>query len=93
MISKDKFNCLKPTECPNCKDAKVLRNMFCFEETDVITWHVWKKDADGKLCKMVMEGTTELPVFLKHCYVKRSQASSYQMERESVRSEDFDQNL
>ena len=80
-------------ECPTCKDAKMLRSMFSFEEVEPVTWHFWKKDGDDKLCKMVMEGTTddlfnhicsELPAFLKHCYIKRCRAKSYQMEREAV---------
>ncbi|CAB3978921.1 Hypothetical predicted protein [Paramuricea clavata] len=56
---------------------------------------------DGKLCKIVKEGTSDdlfshlcaiLPEFLQHSYTKRNQAESYHNEREAV-SGDFDQSF
>ena len=59
-------------------------------------------DADGKLCKMVKEGTSNnlfshicaiLPVSLQHCFTKRTQAESYQKEKEAVGGDDFDESF
>ena len=104
----EKLICAATTEdcwfnrCPTCSDAKLLRSTFSLEESKTTTWYVWGKDADGKLCKMIKEGTTDdlfdhicltLPAFLQHCYVKRNQANSYNKEREGVGRENFDNSL
>ena len=69
--------------CPTCSDAKLARGMFLLEESKAVTWYVWGKDGDNKLCKMVKEGTIDdlfdhlcsiLLEFLQHCHVKRNQA-------------------
>ena len=91
-------------KCPNCKDAQLLRRKFLPEqvESSTVTWHVWGNDADGKLCKMVKEGTSNdlfshvcavLAVFLQHCFTKRTQAESCLKEREGVGGDDFDEHL
>ena len=91
-------------KCQNCKDAQLLRRKFPPEqrESSNVTWHVWGNDADGKLCKMVKEGTSDelfahicaiLPEFLQHCCTKRSQAESYQKEREAVGGDAFDESF
>jgi hypothetical protein len=88
-------------QCPNCQDAKLLQSKLLPEhgESCDVTWNVWANDADGKICKMVKEGTSDdlfshicaiLPEFLQHSYIKRNQAESYQKEREAVGDEDFD---
>ena len=102
----EKFICPSATKdcwfnkCFTCKDAKVFRSKFSLAESQPVTWYVWRKNTDGRLCKMVEEGTTDdlfdhislmLPKFLEHCYVKRSQANSYAIERESVGSQNSEQ--
>ena len=88
--------------CATCRDAKLLKSMFSLEESIAITWYVWGKDGEGKLCKMVKEGTTDdlfdhlcsiPPEFLRHCHVKRNQADSYNREREDVGCEGFDKSF
>ncbi|XP_033100548.1 uncharacterized protein LOC117104010, partial [Anneissia japonica] len=64
-------------------------------ENTQVTWHVWKKDSDDRIAKIVQEGTTDdlrsyissiLPQFLEHCYVKRKQAASYKLQRDAIES-------
>ena len=67
--------------------------MTDMDEASDVTWHVWKNDSDGRLAKVVEEGTTDelqhyicsiLPQFMEHCYIKREQATAYKLERETI---------
>jgi len=81
-------------QCDKCKYGNGLRNICNMEEeTDqLITWYVWKNDGDGRLTKVVEEGSASdlvtylcsiTPQFLEHCYVKRHQAGMYKKQGSS----------
>jgi len=82
-------------QCDKCKYGNGLRNICNMQEdTDqLITWYVWKNDGDGRLTKVVEEGSASdlvtylcsiTPQFLEHCYVKRHQADMYKKQREAA---------
>ena len=85
--------------CNKCKDGKVFTAMTDMDDpadslgTSGLTWYVWKNDSDGRLSKVVEEGTTAdlrnyicsiLPQFMEHCYIKREQATAYKLERKAI---------
>ncbi|KAJ6639674.1 hypothetical protein Bhyg_12421 [Pseudolycoriella hygida] len=82
--------------CPKCVDAKkVLANILRKsgkKAGSVAMWIQWKKDND-RFQKCLEEGTLKslishfleiLPDFLKHSYVKRSQAKAFESDNEDV---------
>lgn len=61
-----------------------------------MTWTVWKTDCDGKLGKVIQEGSTDdlmdhicsmIPKFMEHCFIKRKQAESYNRQRVAAGAE------
>ena len=72
-----------------CKDGKVFTAMTDMDDAADLTWYVWKNDSDGRLSKVVEEGTTAdlrnyicsiLPQFMEHC----EQATAYKLERKAI---------
>lgn len=96
--------CEEPTEncwlskCSVCMDS-IRHKLDAVLEKDApaqVKWEIWKDE--GKLIKATEEGTshdlaeyiaTNTPQFLKHSYIKRSQAGSYQEQREKASSSSF----
>ncbi|KAG1682566.1 hypothetical protein GQR58_010849 [Nymphon striatum] len=88
------FLCSLPTyNCNACNNGKGFLKAYPIEETTEVLWSVWKNAEDGRLSKIVEEGTTRdlvgyitsiIPKFMKHCYVKRMQAMSYNTERQQA---------
>ena len=80
-------------QCSTCSDGKGMPRQFQIDESITTTWLVWKYDSDGKLSKVIEEGTTKdlmdhicsmTPKFLEHCFIKRKQADSYNKERDAA---------
>ncbi|XP_071481354.1 uncharacterized protein [Diadema antillarum] len=96
----ERFLCSEPTracwmnECDSCKDGAGFRRIMNYDTADA-QWYVWKTAEDNRLMKAVEEGTTHdladyicslVPQFLEHTYIKRHQASEYQICKERATS-------
>lgn len=85
-----------------CKDCvmenveKKLIGMFQGTKRSNVTWHQWTKNEEenriqklpqkGNIKKLTMHFIGLCAQFLKHSFVKRSQAESFEVDREAVRS-------
>ena len=58
-----------------------------------MTWYVWKNDNNGRLTRVLEEGSASdivtylysiTPQFLEHCYFKRHQTGMYEKQREAA---------
>lgn len=100
LCAKQSTNCWL-NQCVDCKDGKIFISFFgeyAVKHCNEITWYVWKKLENERLCKVVEDGTISdlmkyicriLPQFLEHCFGKRSQAKTYRDQHKEVTNDSF----